>query len=190
MTMTCFLDLPDLSVGIFVSNVNSLSLISRLNESEVICHDFSTVFSNIKQDYVFRGAWERYINSTKGLLNTCKIQLRKKNKCKRLFSTISELTEAKQQVEKEHFSSIHQRLEETLHFHSEMGNNNSISHFPTKQKQLLVRTGVQDGKGTDANIQVILHDKSGRKTKPISLDCKFRNDFESGQTDNFPIDLR
>ena len=152
----------------------------------------SKQFFQILNKIIFSVGLERYIyiSSTKRLLSTCNYNCEKRTNAKGLFSTISELTEAKQQVEKEHFSSIHQGLEETLHFHSQMGNSNSISHFPTKQKQLLVRTGVQGGKGTDANIEVILHDKSGRKTKPISLDCKFRNDFESGQTDNFPIDLR
>ena len=71
-----------------------------------------------------------------------------------------------------------------------MGNSNSVNPFSTKEKQLLVRTGIKSGKGTNANIQVILYNKSGRKTKAISLDCKFRDDFESGSTDSFPIDLR
>ena len=66
-----------------------------------------------------------------------------------------------------------------------MGNCNSFSPFSTKTKtkQLLVRTGLKFGKGTDANVSVVLYDKNGRKTKVISLDCKFRDD-------NFPIDFR
>ena len=71
-----------------------------------------------------------------------------------------------------------------------MGNANSVNSFSTKKKQLLVRIGIQRGKGTDANISIILFENSGRKTKPISLDYKFRDDFESGHTDNFPIDPR
>ena len=71
-----------------------------------------------------------------------------------------------------------------------MGNNNSVNSFSTKRKQLLVRTGIQGGKGTNSNIQVILYNKNGRKTNTISLDHRFRDDFESGHTDNFPIDLK
>ena len=73
-----------------------------------------------------------------------------------------------------------------------MGNCSSFSPFSTetKTKQLLVRTGLKFGKGTDANVSIVLHDKNGRKTKVITLDCKFRDDFEHGQADNFPIDFR
>ena len=70
-----------------------------------------------------------------------------------------------------------------------MGNGNSINLFSTKTKQLLVRTGMQRGKGTDASVHVILCDNKGRKTESILLDCKFRDDFESGHPDNFPVDL-
>ena len=71
-----------------------------------------------------------------------------------------------------------------------MGNCNSVGSYPTETKQLLVRTGLKFGKGTDANVSVVLHDKNRRKTKVISLYCKFRDDFENGQADNFPIDFR
>ena len=71
-----------------------------------------------------------------------------------------------------------------------MGNGNSNNSFSTKTKQLLVRTGEKMGKGTDSNVRVILFDKNGRKTKNILLDCRFRDDFESGNTDNFPVDLK
>ena len=75
-----------------------------------------------------------------------------------------------------------------------MGNSTSIETglFSTEKKQLLVRTLdlKQINKGGDANIQVILTNKSGRKTKPISLDCKLSSDDENGQMDHFPIDLR
>ena len=71
-----------------------------------------------------------------------------------------------------------------------MGNGSSFSSFSKNTKQLLVRTGKQMGKGTNANVNVKLFDKNGKKTKTISLDCKFRDDFEGGNTDNFPVDLR
>ena len=71
-----------------------------------------------------------------------------------------------------------------------MGNGNSIDLFSTKTKQLLVRTGIQRGQGTDASVYVILCDNKGGKTKSILLDFKFRDDFKSGHTDNFPIDLK
>ena len=71
-----------------------------------------------------------------------------------------------------------------------MGNGNSNHSFSTKTKQLLVRTGQQMGKGTDSNVNVKLYDNNGRKTKDILLDCRFRDDFESGSTDNFPVDLK
>ena len=56
--------------------------------------------------------------------------------------------------------------------------------------QLLVRTGIQMGKGTYSNICVVLYDKLGRKTNIKELDCSFRDDFESGHIDNLPVDLR
>ena len=71
-----------------------------------------------------------------------------------------------------------------------MGNCNSFNSFSTNKKHLFVRTGFQRGKGTDSNVYVILLDNKGRKTKNILLDCKFRDDFESGHLDNFPVDLK
>ena len=69
-----------------------------------------------------------------------------------------------------------------------MGNNRSV-FTPNNQPQLLVRTGDQKGKGTDANVYVILYGRNKRKSKTIPLECSFRDNFERGQTDNFPVSL-
>ena len=71
-----------------------------------------------------------------------------------------------------------------------MGATNSTSSTAGQRIQLLVKTGVQTGKGTDSDVYVVLYDKNGRKTKTIELKYKLRDNFESGHTDNFPIDLR
>ena len=54
---------------------------------------------------------------------------------------------------------------------------------------MLVRTGDQKGKGTDANEFVKLCGRDGRKSKTIPLEFHFRDNFERGQTDNFLIKL-
>ena len=69
-----------------------------------------------------------------------------------------------------------------------MGNNRSVFTL-NNQPQLLVRTGDQKGKGTDANVYVILYGRNKRKSKTIPLECSFRDNFERGQTDNFPVSL-
>ena len=71
-----------------------------------------------------------------------------------------------------------------------MGGTSSSSRGSGYIKQLLVKTGKKAGKGTDANVYVVLYDKLGRKTKKKLLDNKFKDDLESGQTDKFDIDLR
>ena len=50
---------------------------------------------------------------------------------------------------------------------------------------IYVKTGDRKDAGTDANIKVILYDVKGTKSPEISLTCRFRNDFERGQTDTF-----
>ena len=70
----------------------------------------------------------------------------------------------------------------------DMGNNIN-SESKQNNPQLLVRTADQKGKGTDANVFVKLHGKNQRKSKAIPLTSRFRNNFERGQTDNFPIKL-
>ncbi len=50
---------------------------------------------------------------------------------------------------------------------------------------IYVKTGDRKGAGTDANIKIVLYDDKGAKSPEITLDCRFRNDFERGQTDTF-----
>jgi arachidonate 5-lipoxygenase len=61
------------------------------------------------------------------------------------------------------------------------------------QYKVVVKTGDKKRAGTDANIQIILHDAKGQQTKAAKLDNFLRDDFERGQTDKFtvkdPVDL-
>ncbi|EDV27172.1 uncharacterized protein TRIADDRAFT_50085 [Trichoplax adhaerens] len=52
---------------------------------------------------------------------------------------------------------------------------------------IFIKTGDRKGAGTDANIYIALIDKEGKKSRKIFLDCKWRNDFEQGRTDKFPV---
>lgn len=53
--------------------------------------------------------------------------------------------------------------------------------------EIKVKTGDRLGAGTDANVEIVLLDGSGRKTKPAFLDNWLRNDFEARQLDVFTI---
>lgn len=55
------------------------------------------------------------------------------------------------------------------------------------QYRLHVVTGDRRGAGTDANVYVILHDKQGRATPPLSLNKVFRNDNERGSTTSMDV---
>jgi len=52
---------------------------------------------------------------------------------------------------------------------------------------IYVKTGDKKNAGTDANVKIRLHDDNGKQTDDLTLDNFFRNDFESGQLDVFPI---
>ena len=52
---------------------------------------------------------------------------------------------------------------------------------------IYVRTGDKKNAGTDANVKIKLHDSNGNHTDDLVLDNFFRNDFESGNLDVFPI---
>ena len=70
------------------------------------------------------------------------------------------------------------------------GNNASILASKNNGYELLVRTGDQKGKGTDSNVFVILTGRNGLKTPTIPLTNAFRDNFESGNTDAFPVNLQ
>nr|XP_011425972.2 allene oxide synthase-lipoxygenase protein isoform X1 [Crassostrea gigas]XP_019922364.2 allene oxide synthase-lipoxygenase protein isoform X1 [Crassostrea gigas] len=53
--------------------------------------------------------------------------------------------------------------------------------------EIKVKTGDRFGAGTDANVEIVLLDGSGKQTKPANLDNWFRNDFERNQLDVFKI---
>lgn len=50
-----------------------------------------------------------------------------------------------------------------------------------------IRTGDKKNSGTDSNVWIILHNEAGEKTEEMKLDNVFRNDFEAGRLDTFPI---
>ena len=52
---------------------------------------------------------------------------------------------------------------------------------------IYVKTGDKKHAGTDANVRIKLHNTSGVISDGLTLDNFFRNDFESGQLDVFPI---
>ncbi|XP_071125882.1 allene oxide synthase-lipoxygenase protein-like isoform X3 [Mytilus edulis] len=53
---------------------------------------------------------------------------------------------------------------------------------------VLVKTGDKKFSGTDANVSIILYGCKGIKTEEFVLDNFFRNDFESGTIDSFPVE--
>lgn len=55
------------------------------------------------------------------------------------------------------------------------------------QYKVVVKTGDKKRAGTDANVQIILHDAKGQKTKAAKLDNFLRDDFERGQIDKFTV---
>ena len=53
--------------------------------------------------------------------------------------------------------------------------------------EIIVKTGDVKGAGTDSNVYCKLHDKSGNESHDIKLDCIWRDDFEKGSLDSFPV---
>ncbi|XP_050721606.1 allene oxide synthase-lipoxygenase protein-like isoform X4 [Eriocheir sinensis] len=53
---------------------------------------------------------------------------------------------------------------------------------------LLVKTGDQEGAGTDANVWVVLEDEQGRATPRIKLDKIFYNDLERAKRDTYNVE--
>lgn len=53
--------------------------------------------------------------------------------------------------------------------------------------EILVKTGDVKGAGTDSNVFIALIDEEGHRSRDIYLDCKWRDDFEKGNTDVFRI---
>ncbi|XP_033100777.1 allene oxide synthase-lipoxygenase protein-like [Anneissia japonica] len=56
--------------------------------------------------------------------------------------------------------------------------------------QILVKTSDRRGASTDANIYIALFNSDGHRSKDYKLDTRFRDDFEEGQQDMFPINLK
>ena len=56
-----------------------------------------------------------------------------------------------------------------------------------KDFEVTIKTGDVKGAGTDANINCVLIDEEGTRSREILLDCLLRNDFERGQVDTFAI---
>lgn len=57
-----------------------------------------------------------------------------------------------------------------------------------KAFQLIVKTGDQEGAGTDANVWVVLEDEQGKATPRVKLDKMLYNDLERSQRDTYNVD--
>ncbi|XP_045132500.1 polyunsaturated fatty acid 5-lipoxygenase-like isoform X2 [Portunus trituberculatus] len=57
-----------------------------------------------------------------------------------------------------------------------------------KAFQLMVKTGDQEGAGTDANVWVVLEDEKGRATPRFKLDKILYNDLERSKRDTYKVD--
>lgn len=57
-----------------------------------------------------------------------------------------------------------------------------------KDFTLVVKTGDQEGAGTDANVWVVLEDEQGRKTPRVKLDKIFYNDLERAKRDTYNVE--
>lgn len=53
--------------------------------------------------------------------------------------------------------------------------------------KIKTKTGDRLGTGTNANIEIVLFDGSGKHTKPAKLDNWFGDDFKRGNVDVFTI---
>ena len=58
---------------------------------------------------------------------------------------------------------------------------------PEANFTITVKTGDRFGAGTDANVEIVLFDENGKCSKSMALDNYFRDDFERGQEDTFPV---
>ncbi|CAH1789947.1 unnamed protein product, partial [Owenia fusiformis] len=50
-----------------------------------------------------------------------------------------------------------------------------------------VKTGDKKGAGTDGNVYISMIDEDEKRSQDVKLDAAWRNDFEAGRTDTFPI---
>ncbi|CAH1789942.1 unnamed protein product, partial [Owenia fusiformis] len=57
----------------------------------------------------------------------------------------------------------------------------------TEDYVIYVKTGDKKGAGTDGNIFVSLIDEAGARTRDLELDTLWKDDFEAGNTDSFPV---
>ncbi|XP_033110172.1 arachidonate 5-lipoxygenase-like, partial [Anneissia japonica] len=53
--------------------------------------------------------------------------------------------------------------------------------------KIVVKTGDHKGAGSDSNVHIILVNTHGNQSRIIPLDCIWRNDFERGSKDTFPV---
>ncbi|KAK7069173.1 Arachidonate 5-lipoxygenase [Halocaridina rubra] len=63
-----------------------------------------------------------------------------------------------------------------------------IEAIMKKAFQLIVRTGDQEGAGTDANVYVILEDENGLESSRVKLDKIFYNDLERSTVDTYYVE--
>ncbi|XP_071966226.1 polyunsaturated fatty acid 5-lipoxygenase-like [Antedon mediterranea] len=65
-----------------------------------------------------------------------------------------------------------------------MGNSSSNT---TENYEVIVKTSDRKGAGTDGNIFIAFLNNTGKRSKDYKLDVRFRDDFEPGHNDRFPI---
>ena len=64
---------------------------------------------------------------------------------------------------------------------------NILSSRSQPDYTVYVKTGDRKGAGTDANVYIALHNDQGTRSRNIHLNCLWRDDFERGRTDSFPV---
>ena len=53
--------------------------------------------------------------------------------------------------------------------------------------EIILKTGDVKGAGTDSNVFCKLYDESGNESHDIKLNCIWKDDFEKGSLDSFPV---
>ncbi|XP_077978009.1 allene oxide synthase-lipoxygenase protein-like [Glandiceps talaboti] len=68
-----------------------------------------------------------------------------------------------------------------------MGNSCTSKTFPPSDYIVHVRTGDYKGAGTNANVYIVLHNDKHDRSRELQLDHTFKDDFERGKLNRFPI---
>ncbi|XP_070566146.1 polyunsaturated fatty acid 5-lipoxygenase-like [Ptychodera flava] len=68
-----------------------------------------------------------------------------------------------------------------------MGNSCTKNSTPPSDYMVYVTTGDHKGSGTDANVFIAFHNGDGVRSRDLQLDSTWKDDFERGRVDRFPI---